>query len=69
MRIHTFFSNSDRDFYFENKNVSQVYTYIKKYKEKMLKKRYFRLWASFCAKHWRHLCAFPMLLFVICFSN
>jgi hypothetical protein len=26
MRLHIFFSNSDRDFYSENNNVSQVYT-------------------------------------------
>jgi hypothetical protein len=34
MRIHTFFSNSDRDFYSENNNVSQVYTYITKIQKK-----------------------------------
>jgi hypothetical protein len=26
MGLHIFFSNSDRDFYSENNNVSQVYT-------------------------------------------
>jgi hypothetical protein len=35
-----FFSNSDRDFYFENNNVSQVY---QKFTKKKVKKRYCRL--------------------------
>jgi hypothetical protein len=30
MLTHTFFCNSDRDFYSENNNVSQIYTYITK---------------------------------------
>jgi hypothetical protein len=29
----------------------------------------YRLCPPFCAKHGRHLCAVPMLLFVICFSS
>jgi hypothetical protein len=61
-----FFSNSDRDFYSENNSVSQVYIYITKIQKK---KRYYRPCAPFWAKHWRHLCAIPMLLFVICFST
>jgi hypothetical protein len=38
MGTRTFFSNSDSDFYSENNNVSQVYTYIPKIKKNMLKK-------------------------------
>jgi hypothetical protein len=63
-----FFSNSDRDFHSENNGVSQVYIYMTKNKKKV-KKRYYRLCAPFCAKHWRHLCAILMSLFVICFSS
>jgi hypothetical protein len=37
-----FFDNSDRDFYYENNNVSQLYTYIPKIKKKV-QKRYYRL--------------------------
>jgi hypothetical protein len=37
-----FFSNSDRDFYSENNNVSQVYLYTKN-SQKKGKKRYYRL--------------------------
>jgi hypothetical protein len=33
---HTFFSNSDRDFYSESNNVSQIYIYIPKYKKKIV---------------------------------
>jgi hypothetical protein len=44
--------------------VYHKYTLITKIQKK-LKKRYYRL----CTKHWRHLCAIPMLLFVICFSS
>jgi hypothetical protein len=33
MGTRTFFSNSDSDFYSENNNVSQVYTYIPKIKK------------------------------------
>jgi hypothetical protein len=32
-----FFGNSDRDFYSENNNASQVYTYITKIQKKVLK--------------------------------
>jgi hypothetical protein len=73
MLTNTFFSNSDRDFYSENNNVSQVYTYMynkntkKKFKKTLLSSM--TLCAPFCAKHWRHLCAIPMLLFLICFSS
>jgi hypothetical protein len=35
--------NSDRNFYSENNNVSQVYTYITKIQKKKFKKRYYRL--------------------------
>jgi hypothetical protein len=60
MQTHTFFSNSDRDFYSENNNVSQVYTYLhnKNTIKKKVKKRYYRQCAPFY-----------MLLFVICFSS
>jgi hypothetical protein len=34
MGTHIFFSNSERDFYSENNNVSQIYTYIPKKKKK-----------------------------------
>jgi hypothetical protein len=34
-----FFSNSDRDFYSENNNVLQVYTYIPKIHQKKVKKK------------------------------
>jgi hypothetical protein len=72
--IMFFFSNSDRDFYSENNNISQVYTYRyynKNTKKKMLEKRCYRLrvCAPFCAKHWRHLYAIPTLLFLISFSR
>jgi hypothetical protein len=35
MGTHTFFSNSERDFYSENNNVSEIYTYIPKKKKKI----------------------------------
>jgi hypothetical protein len=43
MGLYIFFSNSDRDFYSENNNVSQVYTVIPKIHKKKCKKRYYRL--------------------------
>jgi hypothetical protein len=62
MYILFFFGNSDRDFYSENNNASQVYTYITKIQKKSVKKRHYRLCPPFCSKYWRHLCAIPMLL-------
>jgi hypothetical protein len=53
-----FFSNSDRDFYSENNNVSQVYTNITKIQKKKLKN------ATIV-----YLCAIRLLLFVICFFS
>jgi hypothetical protein len=41
---NTFFlNNSDRDFYSEKNNISQVYIYIPKIQKKKSKKRYYRL--------------------------
>jgi hypothetical protein len=61
MGTHFFFSNSNRDFYSQNNNVSQeVYTYIPKIQKKKIKKRYYRLY-SILQSH--------MLLFLICFSS
>jgi hypothetical protein len=37
MRTHNFFNNTDRDFYCEKNQVSQVYTYIPKIQKKILK--------------------------------
>jgi hypothetical protein len=37
MRAHNFFNNSDRNFYCEENNISQVYTYIPKIQKKKLK--------------------------------
>jgi hypothetical protein len=52
-----FFSNSDRDFYSENNNVSQVYTYIPKIK----KSTKTLLWSMphFALNIARHICAIP----------
>jgi hypothetical protein len=36
MGIHNFFSNSNRDFYSENNNVSKIYTYIPKIQKKIV---------------------------------
>jgi hypothetical protein len=37
MRTHNFFNNTDRDFYCEKNQVSQVYTYIPKIQKKKIK--------------------------------
>jgi hypothetical protein len=75
MHVHIVGTNSTRGFVFFL--ISDL-TYTKshdtltyqKYKKKSKKKRYYRLCsncAPFCAKHWRHLCAVPYVIFVICF--
>jgi hypothetical protein len=35
MRTHTFFGNSDKDFYCEKNNVLQVYTYVLTYNDSL----------------------------------
>jgi hypothetical protein len=58
MRTHTLFNNSDRDFYSENNNVSQVYTYITKIQKNAMHFDSFSLGA-------RHLFQ-KLVLFFLC---
>jgi hypothetical protein len=73
-----FFSNANKYVFFFvilieicilKTTVYHKYTFTKRKYKKKVKKRYYRPCAPFWAKHWRHLCAIPMLLFVICFST
>jgi hypothetical protein len=56
-----FFSNSNRDFYSENNNVSQVYTYIPKIQKKIVKNATI-VYTPFCANQWPHICAIPYVI-------
>jgi hypothetical protein len=58
-----FFSNSDRDFYSKNNNVSQVYTEIPKIYKKNVKNATI-VYVPFCAKHWRHISAIPHVIII-----
>jgi hypothetical protein len=70
MRLHIFFfSNSDRDFYSENNNVSQVYTYIPKIHKKKRKKTLLSSMFQFALNIGGIFAQSHMLLFVICFSS
>jgi hypothetical protein len=54
------FCNSNRDFYSENNNVSQVHIHLhtyQKYKKKV--KNATIVYTPFCANHWPHICAIP----------
>jgi hypothetical protein len=57
--------NSDRDFYSEN-NVGTTSIYLH---NKNTKKNATIAYALHFVLNWRHLCAIPMLLFVISFSS
>jgi hypothetical protein len=58
------FCNSNRDFYSENNNVSQVHIHLhtyQKYKKKKVKNATI-VYTPFCANHWPHICAIPYVI-------
>jgi hypothetical protein len=60
---HNFFYNSNRDFYSENNNVSQVYTYILQIQKKNVKNATM-VYTPFCANHWPHICPYVIFCYL-----